>query len=134
MTKGSDPKEIQYGQGTVLLVDDEEIIVEVGRAMLKKLGYRVFTAGSGQEALDLFAKQREEIDLVILDMIMPGMGGGEAYDRLKEIDAHARVLLSSGYTLDGQAKEILGRGCSGFIQKPFNVKELSQKVKGILEE
>ena len=73
-------------------------------------------------------------DLVILDMIMPGMSGGETYDRLKEISPDIRVLLSSGYSIDGQAAEILKRGCSGFIQKPFNIEQLSQKIREILAE
>lgn len=123
--------QIEYGRGTVLLVDDEEMILEVGRMMLEKLGYRVLTAGSGRDAVDLYRKEREEIDLIVLDMIMPGMGGGETYDQLKAIDPDVAVLLSSGYSIDGQAKEILDRGCSGFIQKPFAMDELSRKVKGV---
>ena len=126
--------EIQYGQGTVLLVDDEDMIVEVGQAMLEKLGYRAVTAGSGQGALDLYEKHREEIDLVILDMIMPDMGGGETYDRLREIDGDVKVILSSGYSIEGQAKEIMDRGCSGFIQKPFAMEELSRMVREALDE
>ncbi len=129
---GSGRSEIRYGRGTILLVDDEDMILEVGRMMLKKLGYQVLVAGSGEEALDMYGSQKEEIDLVILDMIMPGMGGGETYDRLKELDGDVRVLLSSGYSIDGQAKEIMDRGCKGFIQKPFAMEELSRRVKGVL--
>ncbi|MEE4351762.1 MAG: response regulator [Desulfatiglans sp.] len=134
--EGSRPErhEIQYGQGTVLLVDDEDMIVEVGQAMLEKLGYRAVTAGSGQGALDLYEKHREEIDLVILDMIMPDMGGGETYDRLREINGDVKVILSSGYSIEGQAKEIMDRGCSGFIQKPFAMEELSRMVSEALDE
>jgi CheY-like chemotaxis protein len=66
--------------------------------------------------------------MVILDMIMPGMGGGQVFDRLREINANVRVLLSSGYSMDGQAMEILSRGCDGFIQKPFSLEQLSQKI------
>jgi len=71
--------------------------------------------------------------MVILDMIMPGMGGGETYDCLKEINPDIRVLLSSGYSINGQANEILERGCDGFIQKPFSMKDLSQKLREILD-
>ncbi len=131
---GTDRHEIRYGQGTVLLVDDEEMIVLVGRLMLEKLGYRVLVAGSGQEALDVYGEKKEEIDLVILDMVMPGMGGGETYDRLKEIDGDVKVLLSSGYSIDGQAKEIMDRGCRGFIQKPFAVEELSRRVEKVFDQ
>ena len=127
----STQQEISYGRGTVLLVDDEEMILDVGRMMLERLGYRVLTATGGKEAIDLYQKEREKIDLVILDMIMPGMGGGETYDQLKAVDPEVPVLLSSGYSMDGQAKEILDRGCRGFIQKPFALDELSRKVKGV---
>jgi CheY-like chemotaxis protein len=126
--------EIKYGEETVLLVDDEKMVLEVGQAMLEKLGYRTLTAGSGKEALDLYEQQKDEIDLVILDMIMPVMGGGETYDRLKAIGGDAGVLLSSGYSINGQAEEILDRGCNGFIQKPFAMEELSRKVREILDQ
>jgi DNA-binding NtrC family response regulator len=72
--------------------------------------------------------------MVILDLIMPDIGGGDTYDRLKEINPEIKVLLSSGYSIDGQASEILERGCSGFIQKPFNMKKLSQKIREILDK
>ena len=124
--------DIHYGKGTVLLVDDENMILKVGRSMLEKLGYRVITAESGQEALDLYQDQQQKIGLVILDMIMPGMGGGETYDRLKEMDEKVRVLLSSGYSINGQARRILERGCIGFIQKPFAMEGLSRKVHEVL--
>ena len=133
-SQGPKRHEIQYGQGTVLFVDDEEMIIEVGQAMLKNLGYRVYIARSGQGAIDLYEKQRGEIDLVILDMIMPDMGGGETYDRLKKIDGGVKVILSSGYSIKGQAKEIMDRGCSGFIQKPFAMEALSRKVREALDE
>ena len=124
---------IEYGHGTVLLVDDEEMVLEVGRMMLETLGYRVRIARSGKEAVDLYDKEREEIDLIILDMIMPGMGGGETFDRLKAIEPKVIVLLSSGYSINGQATEIMNRGCRGFIQKPFAMETLSQKVKKALD-
>ena len=125
--------EVQYGQGTILLIDDEEMILTVGPKMLEKLGYQTFTAGSGQEALYLYEKHRGNIDLVILDMVMPDMGGGETFDRLNEIDQDVRVLLSSGYSINGHAQEILDRGCSGFIQKPFAMVELSRKIYEALD-
>jgi CheY-like chemotaxis protein len=97
------------------------------------MGYKVFTANSGKEAIEIYEKKKEGIDIVILDMIMPNMGGGETFDLLKKINPGIKVLLSSGYSLDGQAAEILKRGCSGFIQKPFQMKALSQKIRLILE-
>jgi CheY-like chemotaxis protein len=100
--------------------------------MLEKLGYRVLTASSGNEATDIYEKKREEIDLVILDMIMPGMGGGKTFDRLKEINRNVKILLSSGYSINGQAQDILNRGCRGFIQKPFDIEEFSRKISEAL--
>jgi PAS domain S-box-containing protein len=124
--------EILKGTETILLVDDEEMVLDVGNSMLKEAGYRVLLAGSGREAVEVYGKHKDEIDLVILDMIMPDMGGGEAYDRMKEMNPEIKVLLSSGYSIDGQANEILERGCNGFIQKPFSIHVLSGKIVEIL--
>ncbi|MCG6907373.1 MAG: response regulator [Desulfobacteraceae bacterium] len=120
------------GSGTVLLVDDEEVIVEVASGMLKLLNYTVLTARSGSEALSLFTEQRERIDLVILDMIIPDMDGAQIFHRLKGIAPDVKVLLASGYSLKGKAAALLENGCSGFIQKPFNLQALSQKLEAIL--
>ena len=125
---------IVKGSGTILLIDDEQMILDVGIELLEELGYTVQSAMSGQEAIDVFQKHRGDIDLIIMDMIMPGMGGGETFDRLKEIDPDIRVLLSSGYSINGQATKILRRGCDGFIQKPFNMNQLAEKVQKILIE
>jgi CheY-like chemotaxis protein len=117
----------------VLLVDDEPVILEVGRSLLQHLGYTVLAAGGGREALDLFRASRGRIDAVILDLIMPGMGGGETFDLLRRIDPGIGVLLSSGYGVDSQAREILDRGCDGFIQKPYSVSALAEKLRCVLE-
>jgi two-component system cell cycle sensor histidine kinase/response regulator CckA len=127
-------EEIVEGTGTVLLVDDEEVLLEVGRELLEAMGYRVLMAKDGEEAVDVFWKNSDDIDLVLLDMVMPNMGGGEAYDRMKEINPDIRVLLSSGFSVDGEATEILERGCNGFIQKPFTMKQLSQKISDLLRK
>jgi len=127
--------EVHKGSGTVLLVDDEEVIVDVGQEILKSMGYKVLTARSGREAVEIFDRAQyltSAPDLIILDMIMPEMGGGETYEKLKGINPQVKVLLSSGYGIDGQATEILKRGCDGFIQKPFNIKELSQSIRRVL--
>jgi len=126
--------EVEMGEGTILIVDDEEIITDVGGQLLKRLGYTVMTAKSGQEALEVYEKNMSDIDMVILDMIMPGMSGGETNDRLKEINANIKILLASGYSINGQAQEILDRGCNGFIQKPYNLKEISLKISEILDK
>jgi two-component system cell cycle sensor histidine kinase/response regulator CckA len=121
------------GSEVVLLVDDETLIIDVGTPMLKALGYEVLTACGGKEAVALFEAQRHVIDLVILDMIMPEISGGEVFDRIRAIAPSVKVLLSSGYSLDGQAQQILQRGCDGFIQKPFDLNSLSRKVREVLD-
>jgi CheY-like chemotaxis protein len=123
---------VSKGSGTILLIDDEEMIIKVGEELLQELGYKVLVARSGQGAIKLYKKNTDKIDLVIMDMIMPGMGGGETFDQLKEINPGIKVLLSSGYSINGQASEILERGCDGFIQKPFNINQLSEKIQGII--
>ena len=124
---------IARGTETILLVDDEQMVLEVNKSLLEYMGYRVYAAGSGQEAIALYMEKRSEIDLVILDMILPGISGGETFDRLREIDPEIRVLLCSGYSIEGEAQQIMDRGCNGFIQKPFQLKNLSQKVREILD-
>jgi CheY-like chemotaxis protein len=124
---------IVMGTETILLVDDEEGVLEVSKELLTILGYRLYVAGSGQAAIAIYMEKQHEIDLVILDMIMPGISGGETFDRLRAINRKVRVLLSSGYSEDGHAREILDRGCNGFIQKPFAFQSLSQKVREILD-
>jgi len=120
------------GSGNILLVDDEEMILNVGGSLLNRLGYSTLKAHNGWEAIEIFSKQNNNIDLVILDLIMPEIGGGDVYEKLKDIDPKVKVLLSSGYSIDGQANDILDRGCNGFIQKPFSIKELSEKINEIL--
>jgi signal transduction histidine kinase/CheY-like chemotaxis protein len=125
-------EDISRGTGAILLVDDEELVLEVGARMLEKLGYTVMTARGGKSAVDIYEKNFEALDLVILDLVMPDLGGSKAFDMIRRINPQANVLLSSGYSADGQASFILQRGCNGFIQKPFNLKELSEKIIEIL--
>lgn len=127
-------EEILRGAGTILMVDDEKLVTDVGCQVLETLGYNVLLANSGPEAIDIYRENADRIDMVILDMVMPGLGGGDTYDRLKDINANVKVLLSSGYSIDGHAKTILDRGCNGFIQKPYNLKSLSNKLKEILSQ
>jgi CheY-like chemotaxis protein len=125
---------VKKGRETVLLVDDDDSMLEVGGDLLKVMGYHVYTARDGAEALDIYNRSGEEIDLVLMDMIMPRMGGGEAFDRIKKMNPAVKVLLLSGYSIDGEAAKILERGCSGFIQKPFKMDELSKTIESILGE
>ena len=127
------PEEAQGGSETILLVDDEEMVSDIGKDLLEKLGYTVLVADGGTEAIKLFKRHRDQIDLVILDMIMPDMGGGETFSRMRAIRPNAKILLSSGYSLDSRASAIMKQGCNGFIQKPFNLKKLSHKIREILD-
>jgi CheY-like chemotaxis protein len=127
-------KGLLKGSGTVLLVDDEDMIIDVGGQLLEQLGYKILAAKNGGDAIDIYAKKQAHIDIIILDMVMPDMGGGETYDKLKEINPQVIVLLASGYSIDGQATEILNRGCNGFIQKPFDIKDLSFKLNELLNK
>jgi PAS domain S-box-containing protein len=126
--------EIMKGSGTILIVDDEEMVLDVGVRVLKKLGYTVLESNNGRHTVELYAKVQDKIDLVILDIVMPDMSGGDVYDRLKEINPDVKVLLASGYSIDDQAREIMERGCDDFIQKPFSLKSMSEKISGILSK
>ena len=121
------------GSETVLLVDDETMILQVTREMLENLGYRVMEARGGVEALEQYAHHKDGIDLVILDLVMPDMSGSQTFDGLLQINPGVKVLLSSGYSVDSQASAILLRGGEGFIQKPFDEIKLSRKIREILE-
>ncbi|MBI9085656.1 MAG: transporter substrate-binding domain-containing protein [Desulfobacterales bacterium] len=124
---------LKMGTETVMLVDDEAIIADVAEAMLTSLGYQVLTAKSGREAIDLYSRDPSAIDLVVLDMIMPDMSGAETFDALRACNPEARVLLSSGYSINGGATDILNKGCRGFLQKPFSLTALSKKIRSILD-
>ncbi len=126
--------EILGGKGTLLLVDDESTILEVLGKTLTYTGYKVMSAQGGEEAVEVYKKNKDQIDLVLLDMIMPGMNGGKVFDLLREINPGVKVILSSGYSIAGEASKIMARGCNGFIQKPFGIKELSQKIREILDK
>ncbi|MCG6894942.1 MAG: response regulator, partial [Desulfobacteraceae bacterium] len=125
--------ELFSGSETILLVDDEEMIIDVAKGMLEKLGYRVVTAGGGEQAIEAVLRIGNEIDLVLLDLVMPGMDGGKVFDRIRSIQPQLPIVLSSGYAMDGQATEIMEKGCNGFLQKPFNLPELSRKIREILD-
>jgi two-component system, cell cycle sensor histidine kinase and response regulator CckA len=123
---------VELGKGTVLLVDDEELILEVGKEMIETLGYDVVPAASGRDAAAALREAPAAVDLVILDMIMPDMSGAQTFDALKAIDPEVKILLSSGYSVNGQASDILSRGCDGFIQKPYSIHRLSDKIREVL--
>ncbi len=121
------------GSETILLVDDESVILDVGRRLLKELGYKVLIARSGKTALRIYNACHEYIDLVLLDIILPEMSGKEIFAHMKQINPDLHVLLASGYRVDWQVRKMIEDGCDGFVQKPFKLKELSVQIRNILE-
>ena len=128
----SNDQTVHAGRGTILLVDDDEMILDTCGQLLNAMGYTAFTALNGQKAIEIYTQREKPVDLVIIDMIMPEMSGKELFARLKEINPHQKTLLSSGYSLNEQAQKILDSGCNGFIQKPFTISRLSEMIRTIL--
>jgi PAS domain S-box-containing protein len=124
--------EFERGSETILLVDDEDYILNVGVPMLEKLGYQVIVANCGREAMRVYKERNKDIDMVILDIVMPDIDGGEVYDCMRDLRPDVKVLLSSGYDL-GQAASVMERGCNGFIQKPFTLKILAHMAREVLD-
>ena len=131
--KGVDAKRL-LGQGTILLVDDEELVRQVGRACLERQGYSVLLANNGREAITMFRSQSTEITLIILDMTMPVMGGEEALGRLREIRPDVPIIVCSGYNEVEVIRKLTSQGVAGFIQKPYTSASLTGKVKLVLEK
>jgi two-component system cell cycle sensor histidine kinase/response regulator CckA len=120
------------GQETILLVDDDPVVIEAVALLLERLGFTVLQASSASAAIEIFQKHWKRIDLAILDLVLPNMSGKEVYYKFREINPHVKVLLSSGFSLSGQAEELLGNGCKGFIQKPYDITMLSAMMTDIL--
>ena len=118
---------------TILVIDDEELLVEISEMMLKRLGHNVFKAHSGSEGLKIFKANKNQIDLIISDMNMPEMDGQEVIAKLRKIDRNVKVLLSSGALLDSDEKDVIKRGFNGFLKKPYKINILSEKMTEILD-
>lgn len=125
---------IEMGNETILLVDDEKYIIDVGEMMLKGLGYRILTATNGQKAIDIFKKQHDVIDLVILDLVMPDMGGEAVFNEIRQVKPDIKVLFASGHYMSNHTRELLQSGSSDFLQKPFNLRQLSAHIRCIFDE
>lgn len=126
-------KTVEGGTETILIVEDEESVLTVAKNMMTSLGYRVFAAHNGRDAVEIYKKENQVIDLVMLDMIMPGMSGGETFDQLKAIKPDIKAILCSGYSMNEQTKQIMERGCRFFLQKPFSIYDLSEKIRKALQ-
>ena len=119
---------------TILIVDDEKVVLDVEALMLQKMGFNTLKANSPEKAYQIYEVEKDNIDLVILDMIMPGDNGAEAYQKLKRINSGIKVLVSSGFWCDLHVREILSDRQNSFIQKPFKFEELNEKVDSILSD
>ena len=118
-------------QPVVLFADDDEMCLDVSVQMLQKIGYTVLEARDGKEAIKVYENNKDRVDLVILDMRMP-YNGGHTFEQLRKINADLKIIITSGYTKDYGIRELEKQGCNGFLQKPFDVKVLSQKIRDAL--
>ena len=119
---------------TVLLVDDEKMVLDVGQAILQRLGHTVVTALSGEEAVDRFIEHREAIGCVVLDLTMPGMDGRETFMRLRELDPTMPIIIASGLAVDQVLGQFGERPPTAVIQKPYQIADLSAKIQRILQD
>ena len=124
---------IKGGNETILLVDDEEAIRELGKDILARFGYTVLIASDGETALEIYRENKKEISLVILDIIMPGMGGRKCLEELLKINPELRIIIASGYSINGPSKEVLKAGAKGFISKPYNINQILKAVRETLD-
>jgi len=127
-------QDIKQGSETLLIVDDEKSVLDVTKEILESLGYTVYSAENGEKAIKIYKEKKDEIHLILLDMIMPGLSGNETFDRIKEINPSAKVVLSTGYSLNIQAQRIMDKGCDGFLYKPFDMVQLSTKIHEVLKK
>jgi two-component system cell cycle sensor histidine kinase/response regulator CckA len=125
---------IRRGSETILVVDDEPMVKQLARDVLKRYGYTVLTAGGGEEAIEVFRRRSIEIDAVILDMVMPVMEGREVFRKLQELRPGVKVIISSGYSHDRDADDLIEQGARGFVQKPFRIAELVKVVGEVFDE
>ena len=122
------------GDEIILLVDDDDAVRELGKAILEMYGYTVITAADGETALQVYGEGRDRIELVILDLIMPGIGGTQCLQRLLEINPEAKVIIASGYSVDGEFERVSEIGAKAFINKPYHVQDLLKTIRGVLDE
>ena len=123
-----------FGSETILLVDDDDRVREMGLQLIEMGGYRVIAARSGEEALEVYARQRGEISLIILDLIMPGMGGNRCLQELLRIDPDVRILVASGYSENALTAGETGAGARGFVRKPYDAKDILGAIRRILDK
>ena len=133
MDKAEEELKLLGGTETILLVDDEDLVRDLGEMILGESGYKVLVARNGREALEIYRKEGQSISLVILDLIMPVMGGMECLKQLLKNDPRVNVVVASGYSADASVKETIRMGAKGFVMKPFRLK-LLREVRRVLDE
>ena len=128
------PGRIFKGRGAVLFVDDEDVVREMASEIIKELGYSVITARDGQEALEYYQTHSDDIDLVVLDIIMPRLGGYECFKAMKAVNPKLKAVASSGYVVNDEVRKMLDQGAMGFIQKPFSIKTFAEAIQAALHD
>ncbi|MDO9559476.1 MAG: response regulator, partial [Syntrophales bacterium] len=131
---GQAEKKFPAGEEILLLVDDEEYLLETTRMLLERSGYRVLTAENGEKAIEIFKNEKTKISLVILDLMMPGMGGIRCLEALRDIDPQVKVIISSGYITNSKQREVMDKGAAGFIQKPYRRQDILNLARGVLDQ
>lgn len=122
------------GNETILIVDDQETIWDFLIEALQDLGYSVLLAENGLDAVEIYENNPDQIDLVLLDMVMPKLGGHKTFYQIKAIDPNANILLSSGYVSESEVNDLLSKGAKGFLPKPHRIKELAVEIRRIMDE
>jgi CheY-like chemotaxis protein len=124
---------IRGGDESILIVDDEEAILQIAKESLTDHGYSVLLAGSGEKALEIFKQKQRAIDLIIMDLGMPGIGGHKTMVELLKLNPRVKVIIASGYSADSQVKEALAAGAAGFVGKPYKLNDLLRKIRWVLD-
>lgn len=130
----NDFKELPQGNETILIVDDHETIWDFLIEALQHLGYSVLLAENGLDAVEIYRENPKEIDLVLLDMVMPKLGGHQTFYKIRDLDPDAKVLLSSGYVSEEEVNDLLEQGAKGFLPKPHRIALMAQEIRKILDE
>jgi len=130
--KEAEKPDLVKGHEMILLVDDEPSLLETGQELLALLGYHVLIANSGRSALEIIAQKQEQVALVILDLMMPGMGGEKCLPEILKIVPSMKVIIASGYTANIKMEDMINAGAAAFIQKPYHIDSLNKKIREIL--
>jgi CheY-like chemotaxis protein len=130
----NDFQKLPKGNETILIVDDHETIWDFLIEALQRLGYSVLLAENGLDAVEIYKENPKEVDLVLLDMVMPKLGGHQTFYKIKELDPDAKILLSSGYVSEEEVNDLLEQGAKGFLPKPHRIAVMAQEIRKILDE